>query len=208
MCRQALFYKLSLIGVGGNFFKCLQYMYTNSTSKIKLINKLSEAIEIELGTEQGHPLSPELFKIFINDLSAQLNSVSGLEIPHLNNVSISHLLWADDLVLLALCPVHLQNLLNILDQYVETWELEVNMSKTNIMVFNSSGKMLKEGSTFYLGKENISPKRTYCYLGMIFSLNQWRNARPCGPCYAGGAKFRKKQFPHRDSNPRRHCAVD
>ena len=89
-------------------------MYNNSSSRIKLIQKLSDAIEVEVGTEQGHPLSPELFKIFIHDLSEQLNNLEGLNVPLLNNRRVTHLLWADDLVLLALDPESLQNLLNVL----------------------------------------------------------------------------------------------
>ena len=85
-------------------------MYQNSTAKLKLLNKISEAIDILIGTEQGHPMSPELFKIYLLDLSTDLNEVLGLEIPSLNGELISHLLWADDLVLIALDSRPLQAL--------------------------------------------------------------------------------------------------
>ena len=58
VCREALLYKLFTLGIQGNFFKCLQYMYSNSKAKIKLINKFSESIDVLTGTEQGHPMSP------------------------------------------------------------------------------------------------------------------------------------------------------
>jgi hypothetical protein len=171
VCRQALMYKLSKLGIGGNFFKCLNNMYANSKSQIKLINKLSDAIDVELGTEQGHPLSPELFKIFVHDLSEQLNNIDGINSPSLNGVQISHLLWADDLVLMALDPKSLQMMLDVLHQYVEKWELEVNMDKTNVMVFNSSGRILLESHNFTMGNEKVVPTASYCYLGITFSLN-------------------------------------
>ena len=170
VCRQALMYKLHKMGIGGNFFLCLQFMYSHSTSRIKLIQKLSDAIDVELGTEQGHPLSPELFKIFIHDLSRQLNEIGGLNLPNLNNMPINHLLWADDLVLLALDAKSLQALLNVLQDYVVTWELEVNISKTNVMVFSTSGRLLKESYQFVLGEMKIKPVRSYTYLGIKFSL--------------------------------------
>ncbi len=69
VCRKALLYKLSNMGIAGNFFSCLSHMYSNSTTRIKLIKKLSSAIDVTIGTEQGHPMSPELFKIYIHDLS-------------------------------------------------------------------------------------------------------------------------------------------
>ena len=56
-------------------------------------------------TEQGHPMSPELFKCFINDLWQQLISLS---VPVLDGAEIWHLFWADDLVLMALDNTSLQ----------------------------------------------------------------------------------------------------
>lgn len=168
---EALMYKISTLGIGGNFFDCIKYMYSHSTSHIKLIQKLSEAIDTDLGTEQGHPLSPELFKIFIKDLSDQLDKLPGISSPKLNDTEINHLLWADDLVLLTLDPHSLQSLLDVLKDYVDEWELEVNIGKTNIMVFNSSGRLLLESYNFTLGNLSIAPARHYCYLGITFSLN-------------------------------------
>ena len=74
----------------------------NSSTRIKLIQKLSAAIDVTTGTEQGHPMSPELFKMYVLDLSTRLESISDLNLPFLNDFPISHLLWADDLILLAL----------------------------------------------------------------------------------------------------------
>ena len=102
VCREALLYKLWKMGVQGQFFDCIQHMYTNSSAKVKLLNKLSDKIDIICGTEQGHPMSPELFKCFIHQLSLDLNSIDDINVPHLNSNRITHLLWADDLVLLAL----------------------------------------------------------------------------------------------------------
>ncbi len=51
-------------------------MYNNSTGQIKLSGFVSKQFEIRKGTEQGHPLSPDLFKIYIRDLSLQLDHVN------------------------------------------------------------------------------------------------------------------------------------
>ena len=87
-------------------------MYDNSCTKIKINKVLSEKFKVPKGTEQGHPLSPDLCKLYINDLSHLLH-VDG-NYPELSDTLISHLLWADDLVLLALDNESLHNNLEIL----------------------------------------------------------------------------------------------
>ena len=94
----------------GKFFKCIQYMYQNSTAKLTLLDKISEAIDILIGTEQGHPMSPELFKTYLLDLSIDLNDTTGLNLPSLNGIILSHLIWADDLVFVALDALSLYRL--------------------------------------------------------------------------------------------------
>ena len=171
VCRDALLYKLCKLGIKGNFFNCVQYMYQNSSAKLKLLNKISEAIDILIGTEQGHPMSPELFKIYLLDLSRDLNEITGLEIPNLNGELISHLLWADDLVLLALDQRSLQILIDKVHLFCEQWGLSVNISKTAIMVFNKTGRQLQESHGFKYGTIAIPSARIYCYLGIVFNLN-------------------------------------
>ena len=109
--------KLASLGIDGRFLRCIKHMYSNSKAKIKLLGKLSEALEVNVGTEQGHPMSPEFFKIFLLDLSDKLNNTTGANVPNLNEVKISHLLWADDLVLLALDGPSLQKLVDAVHKF-------------------------------------------------------------------------------------------
>ena len=171
VCREALLYKLWKMGIQGNFFNCLKHMYSNSSAKVKLLNKLSDKIDILCGTEQGHPMSPELFKCFVHELSVELNTQEETDVPQLNGAKITHLLWADDLILLALNPEGLQKMLNVLHTYCTDWGLSVNISKTAVMVFNRSGRLLKESYSFFYGETRITPAREYTYLGIVFTLS-------------------------------------
>ena len=169
--REALLFKLHELGIRGKFFNCLEYMYKNSKAKLKIAQKLSHEIDILAGTEQGHPLSAELFKCYILDLSKRLNNIKGISIPNLNKYPLSHLLWADDLVLIALDKSSLQKLIDELESFCDQWGLEVNLKKTAVMVFNRSGRLLKDSHGFVYKGIPIPSARNYCYLGIKFNLN-------------------------------------
>ena len=87
------------MGIRGNVFSTIRNMYENSTCQLKLNNKLTRKIGIGKGTEQGHTLSPEFFKSYMQDATPLLNFGN---VPLLGDTPLSHLLWADDLVLMAL----------------------------------------------------------------------------------------------------------
>ena len=146
-------------------------MYKNSKAKIKLIQKLSESLDVLVGTEQGHPMSPELFKFYLLQLSQDLDNTPEVDAPLLNNQDITHLLLADDLVLLALNRESLQRLINTVHQYCLNWGLTVNLEKTAVLVFNRSGRQLKISHGLAYGTETIPSAKEYCYLGITYTLS-------------------------------------
>lgn len=168
VAREALLYKVAKIGIGGNIFSTLKNMYENTSTRIKLIGKLSDHIKLDNGVEQGHPLSPELFKIFIYDLSVLLNEITE-SIPELNTVRLNHLFWADDLVLLSLNEKTLQRLVNILEKYCDSWGLTVNLKKTKLLIFNKAGRKIFPKQNIILNQRPIEVVNSYCYLGIVFT---------------------------------------
>ncbi|KAL5272963.1 hypothetical protein ACHWQZ_G000969 [Mnemiopsis leidyi] len=184
VCREALLYKLWKMDIKGRYFDCMEYMYTHSKAKIKLLDRLSDKIDVLCGTEQGHLMSPELFKCFVHQLSEDLNSLKDVEVPVLNAVEVTHLLWADDLILLALNRASLQKMLDVLYSYCQEWGLSVNISKTAVMVFNRSGRLLKESRNLKYGKRELISVREYTYLGITFTLT--------GSLKTAQAKLRQK----------------
>ena len=146
-------------------------MYSNSDARLKIVKKLSAKFPIEAGTEQGHPMSPELFKIFVHELSVELARTEGINTPVLNEVHCSHLLWADDLVLMALDKQSLQKMIEVLHGYCSDWGLIVNLSKTAVLIFNRSGKLLIESHGFIYDGEKIPAVKEYCYLGITFTAS-------------------------------------
>ena len=55
--RDLLLYKIVKLGIRGSYFSVIEDMYNHSTAKIKINSLLSKKINIQRGTEQGHPLS-------------------------------------------------------------------------------------------------------------------------------------------------------
>ena len=166
--RDLLLFKLVKLGIRGNFFAVIEDMYSNSLSKIKIDKLLSPAIKMERGTEQGHPLSPDLFKLFIRDMSEIFYTVG--DYPYLSETLITHLLWADDLVLAALDVVSLQDNITALHQFCNKWGLSINIKKTKIVIFQQR-KQSDDTCICYLGDDLIETVSSYCYLGIVFDSN-------------------------------------
>ena len=63
-----------------------------------------------------------------------------MEAPHLGDLQVSCLLYADDLVLLSETKEGLQNSLNALKKFTKDWFMEVNPKKTKCLEFARGGK--------------------------------------------------------------------
>ena len=101
-----------------------------------------------------------------SDLLNNLN----VSCPSLSGISVSHLAWADDLVILALDTASLQLQLNTIEQYCNRWGLEINVSKTKFMVMNGTAPPQPNWRPSLNGK-NIELVNSYCYLGVLVSSN-------------------------------------
>jgi hypothetical protein len=62
-------YKLIRNGINGLFYRIICNMYSSSMVSIKIGDKLTEPFTSSLGGRQGDVLSPNIFKLFLNDFS-------------------------------------------------------------------------------------------------------------------------------------------
>ena len=165
--RDALLYKLLKLGVKGNFYSIIKHMYSNTLSCVKLPTGLSDSFLMELGIRQGDCLSPILFNLFINDIYKIFDSTT--EPVSIGSYTLNHLLYADDLVLISESKEGLQRSLNKLNDYANMWNLEINTSKTNTVIFQKYGR--KSKYDFHLGRTKIACSDSYNYLGVNFENN-------------------------------------
>ena len=204
--RYSLWQKLINIGIHGNLFTVIQNMYKNAKSCVQGTDGFSEFFACNIGVRQGENLSPLLFSIFLNDLEQFLSKNSeGIQFDfNVNNlecfIKIYTLLYADDTILISESPKNLQLMLDSLHSYCEKWKLQVNTSKTKIVIFSRG--LAKSLPTWTFGPHNLEVVSDYVYLGIVFNFNgkftkainkQVLQARRAS--YSVIAKSRKFQLP-------------
>ena len=64
----------------------------------------------------------------------------------------------------------LQKCITRLEHYCKTWQLEVNLKKTKIMIFNKQGSLIKKYK-FYYKNNTLENVKEYKYLGFTFTCS-------------------------------------
>ena len=70
-------------------------------------------------------------------------------------------MYADDLVILSETSTGLQNCLTKLHDYTMQWDLQINISKTKIMVFQNNGR--KDDNIYTFGHQILEKTKNYKY---------------------------------------------
>ena len=192
--RPALLSKIINIGINGQFYRLIKSMYTNNYVSIKLgnVNKQSETFNTNVGVRQGDCLSPTLFNIFINDVVDEISSKECMP-ASVNDIQLPCLLYADNLVIFSETATGLQNALSNLEAYCNKWSLDVNVSKTKILIFNK--KKTKE--KFWFNDSLIDVVREYRYLGLKISYNGSFKSASLDLCSRALKAILRVMSPHR-----------
>jgi hypothetical protein len=146
----------------------LKSLYSNISLRV-IVNShsLSNAFPSNVGVFQGDNLSPNLFNLYINGLIDDFDHSCSPVL--LGQKHISCLLYADDLVLLSESQEGLQNCLNKTWGYCKSWGLEINYTKSKVMIFNKGSRL--SNVKFYIDETELEIVRHYKYLGIMLSLN-------------------------------------
>lgn len=162
--RHALLFKLSQLGVSTKFIRAIASLYSSTKLSVSGKRGRSTTFPTISGVQQGCNLSPLLFTLFVNDIKDCLSG--GI---WLRGYRIKLLLFADDIVFLADNALVLQNMINELEYYVKDWNLQVNLSKSNIMVFRKGGGKLSERDSWMFNNQPVKVVNRYKYLGITLS---------------------------------------
>ena len=126
-------------------------MYRSVSFAVKCDNKLTDSFETTVGVKQGCVLSPIFLNIFLYDLPLIFDATCAP--VNLNNLNLSCLMYADDLIIMSESAAGLQHALDKLYHYFMKWKLLVNIDKSNVKIFNKSGRLLKNFNFKYGDRE-------------------------------------------------------
>ena len=162
--HEGLFYKLLKVNIGGNFYNLIKSLYCNSSCSIRVGENKTRSFSYSRGVRQGCILSPLLFNLYINNLPYLFENTLSDPFVLPNGKKINSLLYADDLIILSRSKLGLQNCLNVLSSFCETWMLKINSKKTKIMIFQKRPRKSTD-INFNIGTESIEIAQEYTYLG-------------------------------------------
>lgn len=165
--HQGIKLKLVNMGISSNFYNVIKSMYNLSKSCVRIGKSVTDFFHINVGVKQGDNLSPNLFKIFINDLPGSLKNTP--DPVMVKSHPIHCLMYADDIVLLSTSANGLQKKLDQLNYYCKEWCLKINPTKTKVLVFNKAGRHIKHDFTF--NNSSIKCAQHCKYLGINFSAS-------------------------------------
>ena len=164
--HEGLLYKLLESGIGGKTYDIIKSMYSNNTCAVRIGKKHTDFFQQSRGVRQGCSLSPTLFNIYINELAKTLeqSKTPGIKLA---DTEVKCLLFADDLVLLSPTKEGLQQHLDLLHKFSQTWALTVNQAKTKIMIFEKRHSHVNQ--QFFLNTTALEQTKNYTYLGLNIS---------------------------------------
>ena len=161
--RQALIFKLNNIGISNKLLNFIKSVYNDTKLAVWNGEELSDYFTSESGVKQGCLLSPLLFALYLNDLHEFVEG--GLMIDEIN---VRLLMYADDIVILSDNIETLQSMIVKLESFCRLWNLEVNLTKSEIVVFRKGGSLSRREKWKFMGEE-IKIVSEYKYLGVILT---------------------------------------
>ena len=147
------------------YIEVLKCLYNNATMSVRVQEQSTKAIPLRRGVRQGDVISPKLFTAAMED-AFKLLEWQGLGI-NINGEYITHLRFADDIVVMAKSMEELSMMLDGLDRVSQRVGLKMNMDKTKIM---SNANVVP--TPVSVGNSVLEVVDSYIYLGQVVQLGR------------------------------------
>ncbi|XP_042964646.1 uncharacterized protein LOC122298864 [Carya illinoinensis] len=156
----------------------------SSVSYAALINgKPGETIKPTRGLRQGDPLSPYLFLLCSEGLSAMLNNTERRsELKRVSvargGIRVTHLLFADDCIIFGKASwKEWKKIRSILDLYEEASRQSLNKEKTTIFFSRRAQETVKEGIMKNMGARQLRNSEKYLGLQIMVGRSKYNSFR-------------------------------
>lgn len=144
--KEYMLWAFKQFGIGENFMKWVQVLLHNTESKMNYLGWLSESFPVECGIRQGCPFSPLAFIVGLELLAIKIrsdNDIKGIALPVPScsvkpAQSLKIALYADDITLFLHNKKDLKKVLELLDIFSVSSNLEINKNKTEAMWVGSA----------------------------------------------------------------------
>jgi hypothetical protein len=160
--RRLMWKTLEEYGVDRQLIGAITSLYSNSKSCVRILGRKSEMFRVGAGLRQGCVLSPLLFIIYMDRIARRS---LGQESVTIGSVSVSHLLFADDLAILAPSQVDLQRALDRFSLECEAASMRINTAKTETLVISRN----TVECTLHVSGVQLQQVEKFKYLGVLFA---------------------------------------
>ena len=159
--RLKLLYKLSCFGVKGNTLNWIQSFLIGRTQTVVLDGESSEEVKVTSGVPQGSVLGPLLFRLYINDLS--------------ENIQSQVRLFADDTaVYLTVTNMQDSQVLQSDQHWERTWDMQFNPGKCQVIHITRSKCPVK--ARYFMHNQELESVDAAKYLGVTISKDlSWKH---------------------------------
>ncbi len=128
-------FKLKQKGINNLFLNIIKDMYSKTELCVKTSTGMTDPFKSEIGVRQGDVLSPNLFKIYINDIVDYISNTKGTDPVSIGQDSLKCLLYADDIVLIFKSKAGLQKCQDAVNCFSLDWHMPINTQKTKVLIF-------------------------------------------------------------------------
>jgi hypothetical protein len=165
--RDLLLERCRTLGIHGAFLDALVMLYDVTKMRVAVNGRIGREFQTFLGTKQGSELSPLLFGLFMDLLHELIiQQVPGAG-PTIGSMSIPDLMYADDVCLLSTDPAKAQQLLDCLSLFCTLFGMEVNLTKTCVVVFRKPGAIVPRRVQLVYRGQALARRDSFCYLGVL-----------------------------------------